>query len=44
MEHPISLSVESDSFFAFNILMSETRDLFIRQMDSTSTGLFVFCS
>ena len=37
----MSLSVESDSFFAFNILMSETRDLFIRQMDSTSTGLLI---
>lgn len=41
MEHIVSASVESDTFLAFNTLMSETRDLFIRQMDSTSTGLFI---
>ncbi|KAK8803636.1 hypothetical protein WA158_001330 [Blastocystis sp. Blastoise] len=31
--------VEADTFFCFNQLMSECRDLFIRQMDSDNTGI-----
>ena len=34
-----SIEVEADTFFAFNTLISETRDLFIRQMDASTTGL-----
>ena len=33
------MAVEADTFFAFNTLLSETRDLFIRQMDSSTVGL-----
>lgn len=40
LEQEVSLAVEADTFFAFNNLMSETRDLFIRQMDSSSSGLW----
>ena len=39
MDREVSIEVEADTFFAFNILISECRDLFIRQMDSSSTGL-----
>ena len=39
MDCEVSMSVEADTFFAFNTLLSETRDLFIRQMDSSTVGL-----
>ena len=35
----MSREVEADTFFAFNNLMSETKDLFIQQMDSSTSGL-----
>lgn len=41
LKQEVSMEVEADTFFAFNNLMSETRDLFIRQMDSSSSGLYV---
>lgn len=40
LKQEVSIAVEADTFFAFNNLMSETRDLFIRQMDSSSSGLW----
>ena len=40
METPVPRGVEADTFFAFNNLMSETKDLFIQQMDDCTTGLF----
>lgn len=39
LDKEVSIEVEADTFFAFTNLMSETRDLFLRQMDSTSSGL-----
>lgn len=39
MDCEVSIEVEADTFFAFNTLISETRDLFIRQMDTSTTGL-----
>lgn len=39
MDQEVSMNVEADTFFAYNNLISECRDLFIRQMDSSSTGL-----
>ena len=39
MDQEVSIDVEADTFFAYNNLISECRDLFIRQMDSSSTGL-----
>lgn len=39
MDREVSVAVEADTFFAFNTLLSETRDLFIRQMDSSTSGL-----
>ena len=41
MEMVVSREVEADTFFAFNNLMSETKDLFIQQMDSSTSGLFL---
>ena len=41
MEMEVSREVEADTFFAFNNLMSETKDLFIQQMDSSTSGLFL---
>ena len=38
----VSEEVEADTFFAFNNLMSETRDLFLKQMDSSTSGMFLF--
>ena len=35
----VSAQVEANAFFAFNTLMSETRDLFIHEMDSSSSGM-----
>lgn len=35
----VSAQVEANVFFAFNTLMSETRDLFIHEMDSSSSGM-----
>jgi len=40
MEMEVSREVEADTFFAFNNLMSETKDLF-QQMDSSTSGLFL---
>ena len=40
LETEVSEVVEADSFFAFTNLMAETRDLFIRQMDSSTSGLY----
>lgn len=42
LEQEVSEGVEADTFFAFNTLMSETRDLFLRQMDKTSSGLYTY--
>lgn len=39
MEATVPRGVEADAFFAFNNLMSETKDLFIQQMDDCTTGL-----
>ena len=39
METTVPRGVEADAFFAFNNLMSETKDLFIQQMDDCTTGL-----
>lgn len=39
LEQEVSEGVEADTFFAFNNLMSETRDLFIQQMDSSTSGM-----
>lgn len=39
LDQEVSEGVEADAFFAFNNLMSETRDLFIKQMDSSSSGM-----
>lgn len=39
LEQEVSAEVEADTFFAFNNLMSETRDLFIKQMDASSMGM-----
>ena len=39
LDQEVSEDVEADTFFAFNVLMSEMRDLFLRQMDNTSMGL-----
>lgn len=35
----VSAQVEANVFFAFNTLMSETRDLFIHEMDSSTSGM-----
>jgi len=32
-------SVEADTFFCFSLLMSEIRDMYIHNMDNTSTGI-----
>lgn len=38
----MSIDVEVASFYCFNTLMSETKDLFIRQLDSDNSGMYVF--
>ena len=40
LEGEVSEEVEADTFFAFLNLMSETRDLFIKQMDSSTQGMY----
>lgn len=40
LEREVSFTVEANVFFAFTNLMSETRDLFIRQMDNSDFGLY----
>ena len=35
----MSIDVEVASFYCFNTLMSETKDLFIRQLDSDNSGM-----
>ena len=39
LEQEVSEGVEADTFFAFSNLMSEMRDLFLRQMDKTTSGM-----
>ena len=39
LDQEVSLEVEADAFFAFTNLMAETRDLFIRDCDSSTNGL-----
>ena len=39
LDQEVSLAVEADAFFAFTNLMAETRDLFIRDCDSSTNGL-----
>ena len=38
----VSEEVEADAFFDFMNLMSETRDLFLKQMESSTSGMFLF--
>ena len=39
LEREVSEATEADVFFAFTNLMAETRDLFIRDCDSSTSGL-----
>ena len=41
VEQEVSREIEADTFFAFKNLMSETKDLFIQQMDSSTSGMYV---
>lgn len=38
----VSEQTEANVFFAFNTLMSETRDLFIHEMDTSSSGMWLW--
>lgn len=42
LDQEVSEGVEADTFFAFSNLMSEMRDLFLRQMDKTTSGMYFF--
>lgn len=37
---PVTQAVEADTFFAFMALLSETRDLFVKQIDDGASGLW----
>ena len=40
VEEPVATAVEADVFFAFMTLLAETRDLFVKQVDGATSGLF----